>query len=112
MGLAVAGPGGHPDHRRGGRPGDGPGPGPARARPPPGPGRARPPAAVGTGDLVTLWQRIVEANRPGPPEHSRLLRGASVAAVVVAAGACYHERELGLAAAVFTVVASVVGNVI
>ncbi len=61
---------------------------------------------------MTLWQRIVEANRPGPPEHSRLLRGASVAAVVVAAGACYHERELGLAAAVFTVVASVVGNVI
>ncbi len=61
---------------------------------------------------MTLWQRVVEANRPGPPEPSRLLRAASVAAVLVAAGACHHEGELGTAATAFTAAATVVGNLV
>jgi protein-glutamine gamma-glutamyltransferase len=60
---------------------------------------------------MSLWDRVVEANRPGPPEHSLTFRGASVAAVVVAAGACYHEGELSPAVTVFTIVATAVGNV-
>ncbi len=60
---------------------------------------------------MSIWQRVVEANRPGPPEHSIPFRAASVAAVIVAAGACYHEGELTPAVTVFTAVATVVGNV-
>ena len=47
---------------------------------------------------MSVWERVVEANRPGPPEHSRVLRASSVAAVVVAAGACWHEGVLSGAA--------------
>jgi transglutaminase-like putative cysteine protease len=61
---------------------------------------------------MSLWARVVEANRPGPPENSRLLRGASAVAVVVAVLACAHEGELGPVAVVFTIVATVVGNVL
>ncbi len=61
---------------------------------------------------MSLWQRVVEANRPGPPEHSLVFRGASVAAVVVAAGACSSEGEISVPVAAFTVVATVVGNVL
>ncbi len=73
----------------------------ARTAPGPGPaagfqrGWPRPIGARPRGRCeVSLWERVVEANRPGPPEHSLTFRGASVAAVVVAAGACYHEGEL------------------
>jgi len=60
---------------------------------------------------MTLWQQIVRANRPGPPEHSIPFRVASTGAVVVSIAACYHLGELGLAIALATGVATVVGNV-
>jgi transglutaminase-like putative cysteine protease len=59
---------------------------------------------------VTLWQRVVQANKPGPPEHSVPFRVASAATVVVAAAACWSQGELGPAMAVFAMVATIVGN--
>ncbi len=59
---------------------------------------------------MTLWQRVVQANKPGPPEHSVPFRVASAAAVVIAVGACWSQSELGAPVAVFAVVATVVGN--
>ena len=59
---------------------------------------------------MTLWQRVVQANKPGPPEHSVPFRVASAATVVVAAAACWSQGELGPAMAVFAMVATVVGN--
>jgi transglutaminase-like putative cysteine protease len=61
---------------------------------------------------VTLWERIVQANKPGPAEHSVSFRVASTAAVVVAVGACWSQGELGPAFAAFAVVATVVGNLL
>ena len=61
---------------------------------------------------MTLWQRFVEVNRPGPPEHSVSFRAASVAAVLVGIGACWSEALLSPAVALFAVVATVVGNVV
>ena len=59
----------------------------ARAVPPP-PGRRRPERRrVGPeADGVTLWQRVVQANRPGPPEHSVPFRVASAGTVIIAIG--------------------------
>jgi transglutaminase-like putative cysteine protease len=59
---------------------------------------------------VTLWERIVQANRPGPPEHSVAFRVASTATVVIAIGACWSQGELGAAFAAFAVVATITGN--
>jgi len=61
---------------------------------------------------VTLWQRFVEVNRPGPPEDSISFRAASVAAVLLGIGACWSEGELSPTVSLFAVVAPVVGNVI
>ena len=61
---------------------------------------------------MTLWQRFVEVNRPGPPEHSVSFRAASVLAILVGIGACWSEGELSPAVSLFAVVATVVGNVI
>jgi transglutaminase-like putative cysteine protease len=63
---------------------------------------------------VTLWQRFVEVNRPGPPEHSISFRAASVAAVLVGIGACWSEAEAELSAtvSVVAIVATVVGNIV
>ena len=61
---------------------------------------------------MTVWQRIVEVNRPGPPEHSIPFRTASVLAVLVGIGACWSEGELSAAVSLFAVVATVVGNVV
>jgi protein-glutamine gamma-glutamyltransferase len=61
---------------------------------------------------MTLWQRFVEVNRPGPPEHSVSFRAASAAAVLVAVGACWSEDLLSPTVAVFAVVATVVGNAV
>ncbi len=61
---------------------------------------------------MTLWERIVQANKPGPAEHSVSFRVASTAAVVVAVGACWSQGELGPAFASFAVVATVVGNLL
>ena len=61
---------------------------------------------------MTLWQRFVEVNRPGPPENSISFRAASVMAVVVGIGACWSEGELSTAVALFAVTATVVGNLI
>jgi len=60
----------------------------------------------------TLWQRFVEVNRPGPPEHSISFRAASVAAVLVGIGACWSEGLLSPAVTLFAVAATVIGNVI
>ena len=61
---------------------------------------------------MSLWQRVVQANRPGPAEHSIQFRLASGAAVIVSAAACWSQGELSPAVTVFTVVATVVGNVL
>src|SRR3984957_12400807 len=51
---------------------------------------------------MTLWQRVVQANKPGPPEHS--------VPFLVAAAACWSQGELSPAMAGFAIVATVVGN--
>jgi len=61
---------------------------------------------------MTLWQRFVEVNRPGPPEHSISFRAASVMAVLIGIGACWSEGELSPTVSLFAVVATVVGNVV
>ena len=61
---------------------------------------------------MTLWQRFVEVNRPGPPEHSVSFRTASTATVLVAVGACWSEGLLSPTVALFAVVATVVGNIV
>ena len=59
---------------------------------------------------MTLWQRVVQANKPGPPEHSVPFRVASAATVVIAVGACWSQGELSPAMAIFAVVATLAGN--
>ncbi len=59
---------------------------------------------------MTLWQRIVQANRPGPAEHSVPFRAASAAAVMVAIAACWSQGELSAAVALFAMAITVVGN--
>jgi hypothetical protein len=61
---------------------------------------------------VTLWQRVVQANRPGPPEHSIPFRVASAVTVIIAIGACWSQGELNAPVALFTVVATAVGNTV
>ena len=61
---------------------------------------------------MTIWQRIVQANRPGAPEHSVPFRAASTATVVIAIGACWSQGELGAAFSVFAIAATVIGNVL
>jgi transglutaminase-like putative cysteine protease len=61
---------------------------------------------------VTLWQRIVQANRPGAPEHSVPFRVASTATVVIAVGACWSQGELNAPFSVFAMAATVVGNLL
>jgi transglutaminase-like putative cysteine protease len=61
---------------------------------------------------VTLWERFVEVNRPGPPERSISFRVASVMAVLVGIGACWSEGELSPAVSLFAVTATVVGNIV
>jgi hypothetical protein len=61
---------------------------------------------------VSLWQRVVQANRPGPPEHSVPFRVAAAAAVGVAAAACWSQGELSAAMCLFTIGATVIGNII
>jgi protein-glutamine gamma-glutamyltransferase len=59
---------------------------------------------------VTLWERVVQANRPGPPEHSIPFRVASAGTVIIAIGACWSQGELSAAVAVFGIVATALGN--
>ncbi len=59
---------------------------------------------------MTLWQRVVQANRPGPPEHSIPFRVASAGTVIIALGACWSQGELTAPVALFAVVATAVGN--
>ncbi len=59
---------------------------------------------------MTLWQRVVQANRPGPPEHSIPFRVASAGTVIIAIGACWSQGELSAAVALFAVVATALGN--
>ncbi len=59
---------------------------------------------------MTLWSRVVEANRPGPAEHSVQFRVASALVVVIAVAACWRQGELSPQLAVFAIVATIVGN--
>ncbi len=59
---------------------------------------------------MTLWERVVQANRPGPPEHSVPFRVASAGTVIIAIGACWSQGELSAAVALFGIVATAVGN--
>ncbi len=103
----------HPRDRRARRP-----PPVGRARPhrprtAPGPGRpgaARDPSS--RRPAVTIWQRIVQANRPGPAEHSIPFRTASAAAVIVAVAACWSQQELSPPFALFAMATTVAGNVL
>lgn len=61
---------------------------------------------------MRLWDRVVEANRPGDAEHSVRFRTSSTAAVVVALAACWSQGELSPVVAAFAVVATIVGNVL
>jgi transglutaminase-like putative cysteine protease len=61
---------------------------------------------------VTLWQRVVQANRPGPAEHSITFRVASAAAVIVAIAACWSQQELSTTVAVVAIATTLVGNVL
>ena len=59
---------------------------------------------------MTLWERVVQANRPGPPEDSVRFRTASTLAVMVAIGACWSQGELSAPLALFTMGATATGN--
>ncbi len=59
---------------------------------------------------MTIWERIVQANRPGPSEHSVSFRTASALAVAVAALACWRQGELSPAVTAFVLVATAAGN--
>ncbi len=59
---------------------------------------------------VKLWERVVQANRPGPPEDSVRFRTASTLAVMVAIAACWSQGELSAPLALFTMAATAVGN--
>lgn len=61
---------------------------------------------------MTLWQRVVQANRPGPPEHSVTFRVASAGTVVVGVLACQSQGELSPAVTVFAIAATVIGNIL
>jgi transglutaminase-like putative cysteine protease len=61
---------------------------------------------------VTLWGRVVEANRSGPAEESVSFRIASALTVVIAIGACWSQGELRPAVAILTMAATVVGNLV
>lgn len=61
---------------------------------------------------MTLWQRVVQANKPGPPEHSVPFRIASAAAVIVATGACWSQGELSATVTIGAITATVVGNLL
>ena len=59
---------------------------------------------------MSVLQRIKAANKPGPPEHSVLLRVASTGAVAVGVAACAAEGELSLVVAVGSIAALCAGN--
>ncbi|HVB94410.1 MAG TPA: DUF3488 and transglutaminase-like domain-containing protein [Acidimicrobiales bacterium] len=59
---------------------------------------------------MSLWKRVVEANRPGPAEHSVQFRVASALTVVIGVAACWSQGELSPQLAVFAIVATIVGN--
>jgi transglutaminase-like putative cysteine protease len=61
---------------------------------------------------VTLWQRVVQANKPGPAEHSVSFRTASAASVIVAVAACWSQGELTASVAVLAAAATLIGNVL
>src|ERR1035441_61420 len=72
--------------------------------------RAGPATRPGHFAPMTLWARVVEANRPGPPEHSIRFRLASALVMVIAIGACWSQGELGAPLALFTIAATIIGN--
>ncbi len=61
---------------------------------------------------MTLWERVVQANRPGPPEHSVPFRVASAGTVIIAIAACWSQGEVSPAVALFGIAATAVGNVL
>ncbi len=61
---------------------------------------------------MSIWQRVVQANRPGPPEHSVSFRVASAGTVIVGVLACRSQGELSPAVTVFAIAATVVGNIV
>ncbi len=64
------------------------------------------------GGRMTLWQRIVIANRPGAAEDSIEFRVASAGAVIIAVAACASLGELSWFAALLAIAGTVVGNIL
>jgi len=62
------------------------------------------------GRAISALGRIRSANKPGPPEHSVLLRAASAAAVAVGIAACAAEGELSVPVAAVSITAVAAGN--
>ncbi len=59
---------------------------------------------------MTLWERVVQANRPGLPSTRSRSGWPRPRAVIIAIAACWSQGELSAAVAVFGIVATVVGN--
>lgn len=56
-----------------------------------------------------IWRKLREANRPGPPEDSLLLRATATGSVLTGIVACLHEHELSLLDASVASLALVLG---
>jgi len=60
---------------------------------------------------VSALERVRAANRPGPPEHSVLLRVAAAGSVAVGVAACAAEGELSLLTAGLSIAAVLAGSI-
>lgn len=58
-----------------------------------------------------VWTAIKRANRPGPPESSLILRGATAGALATSIAACFAEGELGRLTALSTAALMATGMV-
>ncbi|MHB8219342.1 MAG: transglutaminase family protein [Acidimicrobiales bacterium] len=60
---------------------------------------------------MSLLSAVKQANQPGPPEHSIVLRASATLAVVVAIAACWAQSELSTGVAATSIALVLIGNV-
>jgi len=60
---------------------------------------------------MSLLSAVKQANQPGPPEHSIVLRASATLAVAVAIAACWAQAELSTWVAATSITLVIVGNV-